>query len=86
MKKIYTKKDLHMLDDYKEIRGFLIKKYRNIWRQYILVFDEAGIKSKVSVNETLYTKAELGTKWTIGHIKGNLINSRPGFCENNDEE
>ena len=84
MKKIYTKKDIRLLSDYKEIRGILVRKYRNIRKQYIMVFDENGVKSKVSVNEALYTIAELGTKWTIGHIKGSLINHRPGFQKNTD--
>ena len=74
-----------MLKNYKEIRGVLVKKYRNIWGRYILVFDEDGKKTRISVNETLYIKAALNTKWTIGHIGGNLINSRPGFCKNTDE-
>ncbi len=85
MRKIYTNKHMYMLKNYKEIRGILIRKYRNIWGQYLFVIDEEGIKSRVSVNETLYKKAELGTKWTIGHIDGNLINSRHGICKNVDE-
>ena len=76
---------MYMLKNYKEVRGILIKKYRNIWGQYIIVIDEDGIKSRISVNEALYTIAELGTKWTIGHIKGSMINHRPGFCKNTDE-
>lgn len=74
-----------MIKNYKEIRGVLIRRYRNIWGQYIFVLEENGMKSKIRVGKTLYVKAELGTNWTVGHIGGNLINVRPGFCENTDE-
>ena len=85
MRKVYTKKHMHLLKYYKDVRGVLIRKYRNLLGHYILVFDENGKKSRISVNVTLYNIAELGTKWTIGHIKGNLINCRPGFCKKSDE-
>ena len=49
------------------------------------MIDENGKKSRISVNVAFYNIAELGTKWTIGHIKGNLINFRPGFCKKSDE-
>ncbi len=74
-----------MTDNYTEVKGVLIKKYRNILGQYIFILDEDGVKSKVRVGKMIFTKAELNTKWTIGHINGMLINSRPGFCENTDE-
>lgn len=74
-----------MIKNYKEIRGILIKKYRNILGQYIFVLEENGIKSKICVGKMIYIKADLSTKWTIGHIGGKLVNIRPGFCENTDE-
>ncbi|MBP3923126.1 MAG: hypothetical protein J6D27_09175 [Ruminiclostridium sp.] len=74
-----------MTDNYTEINGILIRKYRNILRQYIFIIDENGVKSKIRVGKMIYAKAELNTKWTIGHINGMLINIRPGFCENTDE-
>ena len=74
-----------MMEKYKETRGILIKKYRNVLGQYVFVLDENGVKSKVRVGKMIYLEAELNTKWTIGHIDGKLINIRPGFCKNIDE-
>ena len=73
------------MEKYKETRGILIKKYRNVLGQYVFVLDENGVKSKVRVGKMIYLEAELNTKWTIGHIDGKLINIRPGFCKNIDE-
>lgn len=85
MKKVYTKKDMHLLKYYKDARGVLIKKYRNLLGHYILVIDENDKKTKISVNYALYSTAQLGTKWTIGHIKGSMINCRPGLCKKSKE-
>ncbi len=74
-----------MIKNYKEIQGVLIKKYRNILGQYIFILEENGIKSKVRVGKMIYIKAELGTNWTIGHIGGKLVNTRPDSCKIADE-
>ena len=64
----------------KEIRGILIKKYRNLLGQYIFVMDEKGAKSKICVGKGIFDETKLNTKWTIGHINGKLVNIRSGFC------
>lgn len=50
-----------MIREYKEIRGTVVKKYRNIWGQYILVMDENGTKTKMKVGKMLFAKIELNT-------------------------
>lgn len=74
-----------MISSYKEVRGVLYKKYRNIWGKYVFVIDDNGVKTKVFIGKSFYDNTELGTKWTIGHIYGQVINIRPGFCTNQDE-
>lgn len=74
-----------MNQNYKEVRGVLIKKYRNILGKYIFVLEDNGIQTKIFVGKALFEKAELNTDWTIGHIEGKLVNIRPGFCKNPDE-
>ena len=74
-----------MTSNYKEVRGILFKKYRNIVGKYIFVMDENGKKTKIFVGRALFDKAELNSKWTMGHIDGRLINIRPGFCKNEDD-
>jgi hypothetical protein len=73
---------MHMIRNYKEVRGVLIKKYRNILGKYVFVLEENSIKTKVFIGKDFYRKAELGTKWTVGHIHRQIINIRPGFCKN----
>ena len=68
-----------MIREYKEIRGTVVKKYRNLWGQYILVMDENGTKTKMKVGKMLFAKIELNTTWTMGHLNGKLINIRPGI-------
>lgn len=67
--------------NYKEIRGVLVKKYRNLLGQYIFVINAKGVKSKVCVGKSIFTVTELNSKWTIGQSDGKLINIRPGFCK-----
>jgi len=73
-----------MLGNYKEVRGVLSRKYRNIIGKYVFVMDENGKQTKIFVGKALFDKAELNTKWTIGHVEGRIINIRPGFCKNTD--
>ena len=73
---------MHMTRNYKEVRGVLIKKYRNILGKYVFVLEENGAKTKIFIGKGLYERTELGTKWTIGHIHRQIINIRPGFCKN----
>ena len=72
-------------NNYKEHRGSLIKKYRNVFGKYVFVIDENGEKSKVYVGKCIYDDTELGSKLTVGEISRKLINIRPGICKNNDE-
>jgi len=76
---------LHMIDNYKDVRGIVFRKYRSIFGKYVLVMEEKGQKTKIFVGQSLYEHVKLGSKWTIGHINGQLINMRPGFCNNPDE-
>ena len=73
-----------MIGDYKEVRGIVYKKYRSVFGKYVLVMDENGRKTKLFPGKSIYEFMEFGSKWTIGHIHGQLINIRPGFCKNED--
>ncbi|MBR5601969.1 MAG: hypothetical protein IKW24_05000 [Clostridia bacterium] len=73
------------MNGYKEIRGTLIKKRRNVFGKYVFIMEESGVKQKINVGKMIFERTEVGTKWTIGHINGMLINIRPGICENTDE-
>ena len=69
-----------MLKYYKDAQGVILKKYRNLLGQYILVLsEESGTKTKIFVGKALYDLVAVGSKQTIGHIKGRIINIRPGF-------
>lgn len=70
-----------MYENYKEIRGVLINKYRNILGRYVFVIDEKGLKSKIYVEKKIFEDAKLDTKWTIGQVDGKVINIRPGICK-----
>lgn len=70
---------------YTETRGPLVKKYRNLLGQYILVLSENGKKVKICVGKALFESAEIGTEWTMGHMKKKLINVRPGIRASTDE-
>ena len=67
--------------EYREIRGILIRKYRNIFGRYVFVLEENGTESTVRVGKMLYEQTSLGTVWTIGMIGRRLINIRPGIRE-----
>lgn len=71
---------------YKEIRGTLVKKYRNLFGQCVLVIDDNITKVKVYVGAALFERLQIGTKWTIGYLGKKMINIRPGFCKNGDAE
>ncbi len=73
-----------MAHNYKDIQGVLVKKYRNIFGKYIFVIEENGIKTKITVGKSIHKNTKVGTKWTIGHMNGQLINIRPGFCDTLD--
>ena len=74
-----------MMKGYKEVRGILVKKKRTVFGKYIFVLDENGMKSRIYVGKMIFEKAELYTKWTIGHINGKVVNVRPGFCKTEDD-
>lgn len=74
-----------MMRDYKDVRGIVAGKYRNIWGKYILLMEENGKRTKIFVSQSFYERIELGSKWTIGHINGTLINIRPGYCQDEDD-
>ena len=64
---------------YTEVHGVLVRKYRGFIGNYILVFDENGTETKIKAGRAIFHRIDLGTKWTVGHIKGKIINIRPGF-------
>ena len=70
---------------YTETRGTLVKKYRNLFGQYIFVLSENGKKTKICVGKAFYESTEIGTEWTMGHMKKKLITVRPGICASTDE-
>ena len=70
---------------YKEHRGVLIKKYRNLFGKYIFIIDENVNTSKIYVGKSIYKDTKVGAKLTIGEIERKLVNIRPGICKNNDE-
>lgn len=70
---------------YKETRGTLVKKYRNLFGQYVFVLSENGRKTKICVGKALFESTEIGTEWTMGHIQKKLINVRSGICVRTDE-
>ena len=74
-----------MAREYKEVRGVLFRKYRNVFGKHIFIIEENGDKTKIIVGKALYDKAGLGSKWTMGCVNRKLINVRSGFCENPDE-
>ncbi len=70
-----------MMRNYKEARGILRKKYRNIFGKYIFVIEENGTKTKIIVGKSIYELAKIGSSWTIGHLDGQCINIRPESCD-----
>ena len=70
---------------YKETRGTLVKKYRNLFGQYVFVLSENGRKTKICVGQALFESTEIGTEWTMGHMKKKLIYCRPGIRSSTDE-
>lgn len=74
-----------VMQDYKETRGTLVKKYRNLFGQYVFVLSENGRKIKICVGKALFESTEIGTEWTMGHIQKKLINVRPGICVSADK-
>ncbi len=74
-----------VMQDYKETRGTLVKKYRNLFGQYVFVLSENGKKTKICVGKALFESTKIGTEWTMGHIQKKLINVRPGICVSADE-
>ena len=43
---------------YKETRGTLVKKYRNLFGQYVFVLSENGRKTKICVGKALFAAAK----------------------------
>ena len=74
-----------MISNYREVRGVVDRKYRSIWGKYVLIMNDNVAKTKIFPGKSLYEYMELGSSWTIGHINGQIINIRPGFCEDSDE-
>ena len=62
---------------YKETRGTLVKKYRNLFGQYVFVLSENGRKTNICVGKALFESTEIGTEWTMGHIQKNSSMSAP---------
>lgn len=70
--------------NYKEYRGVLVRKYRNIFGSHVFVIDEKGRQGKVRVGKWVYLDTPIGAKLTVGVLDGKLVNIRPGICKNTD--
>lgn len=64
---------------YEECQGIIVKKYRNLLGQHILIVDANGSNTKIFVGKSLFDFVAVGSQQTIGHIKGQIVNICPGF-------
>lgn len=64
---------------YREHRGILVRKYRDLFGRYVLVISEAGVLARVRVGKHIYNRMAPGVKLTVGKIRGKLVNIRPGL-------
>ena len=68
-----------MINDYKELRGILIKKTKNIFWEYIFKVNDGTKTVSVKVGKGLFDKYQLNSQLTIGFKGKKLINIRSGF-------
>ena len=69
------------IQDYKEIRGIIKRKYRNILGKYIFVISDNDEEVSVYVGKGLYEMYNVQEQITVGHIKKKLVNIRPGIVK-----
>ncbi len=65
------------MQKYSEHSGELVKKYRNIIGQYVLVIKDDGKNINVCVGKGLFDHYKIGQKITVGKVGRRLINIRP---------
>jgi len=68
-----------MIKNYKEHRGILVKKGKNIFGEYILKVNDGTKTVSVKVGKGLFDTYPLNSQLTIGFIGKKLINIRSGF-------
>lgn len=72
------------VNDYKEIRGTLIKKKRTVFGRYRLYISDGANTVSVLTGKSIFSNIRIGTQLTVGYIGRNLINIRPGIAWNDD--
>ncbi|MBQ8837352.1 MAG: hypothetical protein IJ002_07610 [Clostridia bacterium] len=72
------KKTQFSLNKYTNHSGTLIKKYKNIFGQYVFVLRENDSKVYVNVGKALFDFYNINDRITVGKIGRRLINIRPG--------
>lgn len=69
------------MQDYREIRGIIKRKYKNIFGKYIFVIADKDKEVSLFVGKGLYEMYNVKEQVTVGHIKKKLINIRPGIVK-----
>lgn len=72
------------LEDYKEIRGTLIKKKRTVIGNHYLYINDGNHTVSVIIGKGAFNLYSVGSKLTVGYIGHRLINIRTGIVENED--
>ena len=70
------------MNDYKEIRGTLIKKKRTVFGRYTLYIRANTVS--VLTGKIIFSNIRIGAQLTVGYIGRKLINIRPGIAWNDD--
>lgn len=74
------------IQNYKEIRGTIVKKSRILLGYRFFIRDDVGNTASVIVGKELFFSPfyPIGAKLTVGYIGHQLINIRPGIVANID--
>ena len=72
------------VEDYKEIRGTLIKKKRTIVGTHYFYINDGNHTVSVIIGKGAFDFYSIGAQLTVGYIGHKLINIRPGIVENED--
>ena len=68
-----------MIKNYKEHRGILVRKTKNIFGKYIFKINDGTETVLVKVGKEIFELYQLNEQLTIGFIGKKLINIRSGF-------
>ena len=72
------------MNDYKEIRGTLIKKKRTVFGRYKLYISDGANTVSVLTGKIIFSNIRIGAQLNVGYIGRKLINIRPGIAWNDD--